>query len=198
VSIKHLNGSGLYTGGKNTKVWDQVTVQNDFQSIATVVVPSGGQSSVTFSNIPSTFTHLQVRVSGRGTTTFSGGLSLYVSPIGPTSSATKRHWLDGNGSSSGSSYDSGSGLVAVIADGGALSNVYSAVILDILDWSNTSKNITFRAIGGYDSNGGTGHSVLASGLVVLSGGTTTGFTFQTDGNWVQYSQISLYGIKAAS
>ena len=197
MSIKHLNGSGLY-GVKNNKAWDQTTTQNDFQSIATVIVPSGGLSTVTFSNIPQNYTHLQVRVSGRGTTTFSGGLSLYVSPIGPTSSATKRHWIDGNGSSVGSSYDSGSGLTTVIADGGALSNVYSAVILDILDWSNTSKNITFRAIGGYDSNGGTSHSVLASGLVVLSGGTTTGFTFQTDGNWIQYSQFALYGIKVAS
>jgi hypothetical protein len=198
MSIKRLAKASITgAGGKSSKLWDQTTTMGTYESIATAVVDSSGASTITFSNIPQSYTHLQVRVFGRGTTTFSGGLSLYISPIGSTSSANKRHWLDGNGSSIGSSNDSGSGLASIIADGGALSNVYSAVILDILDWSNTSKSIVFRAIGGYDSNGGTSHSVLASGLFATSGGTTTGFTFQTDGNWIQYSQISLYGIRGA-
>jgi len=33
----------------------------DFESIATVSVGSGGAADVTFSSIPATFTHLQIR-----------------------------------------------------------------------------------------------------------------------------------------
>jgi len=166
--------------------------------IASQTISGSSTNTVTFDNIPKSFAHLQIRVFGRGTTTFSGGLSLYVSPIGYTFTTTKRHWIDGNGSTVGSSNDSGAGLAVVIADGGALSGVYSNVILDILDWANANKNITYRGIGGYDSNGGTSHAVLASGLIVPSGGTITGFTVQTDGNWVAGSVISLYGISTSS
>jgi hypothetical protein len=161
--------------------------------IASQTVGAGGAASITFDNIPKAYTHLQVRVFGRGTTNFSGGLSLYVSIIGNTISANRRHWLDGNGSSVLSNSDTGAGISATIADAGATANVFSNVILDILDWSNASKNLTLRSIGGYDSNGA-GHAVLASGLYVPSGGTITGFIFNTDGNWVQGSRFDLYGL----
>ena len=64
MSIKRFNGAGVY-GAKSNKVWDQSTYLNDFQSIATVIVPSGGQSTITFTNIPQTYAHLELRISAR-------------------------------------------------------------------------------------------------------------------------------------
>ena len=157
------------------------------------VVTGSSTTTLTFDNIPKTFAHIQFRIFGRGTTTFSGGLSVYLNPIGQLNSATRRHALTGNGSTAGSTNDAGIGLTSLIADGGATSNVFANVIIDILDWANTNKNQVFRAIGGYDSNG-SGIVSLASGLIVPSGGTLTGFNIQTDGNWVTGSRIDLYGI----
>ena len=40
---------------------DYNRVTNSYESIATVTVGSGGSSSLTFSSIPATYTHLQIR-----------------------------------------------------------------------------------------------------------------------------------------
>ena len=39
----------------------------DYDSIATVTVGAGGSASITFSSIPSTYKHLQIRLFGRTT-----------------------------------------------------------------------------------------------------------------------------------
>ena len=42
------------------------TFAGNYVSIATATVTSGGASTITFSSIPSTYTHLQIRILGRG------------------------------------------------------------------------------------------------------------------------------------
>ena len=44
----------------------------NFDSIATVTVGAGGSSSITFSSIPSTYTHLQIRFMAKETAVGSG------------------------------------------------------------------------------------------------------------------------------
>lgn len=165
--------------------------------IAGSTVSGSSTTTLTFDNIPKTFPHIQFRVFGRGATAFSGGLSIYTNPIGMTNSALRRHALTGNGSSASSTTDAGIGLTSLIADGGATANVFANVIVDILDWASTTKNMTIRGIGGYDSNG-SGIVSLSSGLIVPSGGTLTGFNLQTDGVWIAGSRIDLYGITTSS
>ena len=65
MAIRRLSSSSLTTGSKSSKLWDQETTLGTFESIAVATVDSGGASSVTFSNIPATYTHLQVRAVGR-------------------------------------------------------------------------------------------------------------------------------------
>jgi hypothetical protein len=153
-------------------------------------------STIDFSNIPNQFSHLQVRIFGRGTTTFGGGLSMYFTPYGFSQTATRRNVISGNGTSAYIGGDSGSGVSGLVADGGALANVFSSIIYDILDWNSSNKNITGRAIGGYDSNGGTGIVTMSSSLNVGSG-SMTGFYLNTDGNWVAGSRVDLYGITSS-
>jgi hypothetical protein len=161
--------------------------------IQSVTVPSNTADALIFQNIPTDFTHLQFRVFARGTTSFSSGLSLYVTPIGMSISASRRHLLNASGAAVASGGDSGQGLSGLLADAGAVSNIYANVIVDMLDWNSTSKNLTMKAYGGYDSNG-YGVVSLSSAVFVRNTGTATGFYFNTDGNWVAGSRIDLYGI----
>jgi len=194
VSIKRLNGAGIY-GSKSNKVWDQTTTLNDFQSIATVVVPSGGQSSVTFSNIPSTFTHLQVRAicSSSSAPDFA---NLKVNSD-TTGSNYARHLLYADGGSVTAAASTGS----TITNLGKISNsstIMATFIVDILDYANANKNKTIRSLGGYDSNG-SGEIDFNSILWMNTNAITSlQFTTYNSANFVQYSSFALYGIKAAS
>jgi hypothetical protein len=165
--------------------------------IASATVGAGGASSIVFNNISQDYTHLQARISGRGTTVFAGGLSVYLGITGVAASAGKRHFIQGNGSSVTSNALDGFGVASVIADGGAGANVFSSSIMDILDWANPNKNISIKCISGYDSNG-SGVVTLASGMWVVTSSNASGLTFNTDGNWVAGSRIDIYGLKISS
>jgi hypothetical protein len=167
--------------------------------VASFLVSGSSTGTISFNNIPKSFTNLQVRVFGRGTTSFSPGLSLYVTPIGLSVSSSKRHYLTTTGTTPAVSTnsDASAGLVASIADGGATSNVYSNTILDILDWASETKNITLKGISGFDTNAN-GATTFGSSLLVRSSGTITGFNFFTDGNWIDGSRIDVYGISTSS
>jgi hypothetical protein len=198
VSIKRLNGAGIY-GSKSNKAWDQTTTLNDFQSIATVVVPSGGQSSVTFSNIPSTFTHLQIRCLLRSSD--SGASAGPILRLNSDSGSNYvYHLLSANGSSVGAAGVSNQTFEHFenTISNGSTANAYGAMIIDILDYSNTNKYKTTRTLNGWDANG-SGQIALASGLwQSTSTVSSITLTMYTSSNFMQYSSFALYGIKVAS
>ena len=74
------------------------TPSNSYTSIATATVDSGGASSITFSSIPSTYTHLQIREISRGAAvqTSTNIQMQFNSDTGTNYSDT---WLYGNGTS---------------------------------------------------------------------------------------------------
>ena len=51
---------------------------NDFESIATVSVGSGGAANVEFTSIPATFTHLQIRAILKTTTSAAKTMKLFI------------------------------------------------------------------------------------------------------------------------
>ena len=160
-------------------------VTNSYESISTTVVGGGGSSSVTFSSIPSTFKHLQVRAYLKGTAasnrnlTFNGITSGYF-----------QHRLEGSGSSaSAGGYTSQSQIAMPIT-----SSEWGCVIFDFLDYTDTNKNKTVRMLGGYDANG-SGFIGLTSGSVANTAAITS-ITIAGD-TWQQYSSFALYGIKGA-
>jgi hypothetical protein len=167
----------------------------DFESIATVMVGSGGASGVTFSSIPQTYQHLQLRVLLRDT----NGVSLTSSYLRWNSDTTwslyASHGLRGNGSAATAVALTGSDswLHDAVAAGSAPSSVFSAAVIDILDYSSTSKNTVLRSFGGADLNG--------SGMVEVSSSlyasTSAISTFQILGSsYAQHSTFALYGVKA--
>jgi hypothetical protein len=170
-----------------------------YDSIATINVGSGGSSSVTFSSIPSTYTHLQIRAiarTNRGSSTSDSGAFRFN---GDTATNYTYHAVIGNGSSAIASatdtYDRG--LIDRFSASTATTSVFGTVVMDILDYQNTSKFKTIRMLGGYDNNGD-GQSVLSSGLWRSTSAITSILLYPNVGSsWEQYSQFALYGIKGA-
>jgi hypothetical protein len=173
-----------------------------FESIQTVTVGSGGSATVTFTSIPATYTHLQVRIlarSGRSDAdTGAGGLYMQLN----SNFLTSQHLLRGSGSAAyADAYSGGlsNGYIMVwVPTSNATANIFGAGIIDILDYANTNKNKVVKTLSGDDLNGN-GYIALTSGLW-NSTNAITSITFgSTDGagNIPQYSQFALYGIKGA-
>lgn len=160
----------------------------DFQSIATVTVGSGGSSSITFSSIPSTFQHLQIRAFYFAPT----GDNLALRLNGDTTGPYPRHQLYGDGASTGTSGSTSQTAIQVGISG--TSSGPGSVMTDILDYGNTNKYKTVKALCGYDANG-SGYAVLRSGLWTNTNAVTSISLFSENGNISEYSSFALYGIK---
>ena len=163
-------------------------ITNSYESIATTTLGSA-TASVTFSSIPSTYTHLQVRAISRNTSSVDANsvLSLNGNSIG------YRHFLFGNGSTAGAgAAANGEGVISAPS---AFSNVFGAFVMDILDYTNTNKNKTVRVLQGYDENGG-GVVAFNSFLYSTNTNAITSLTLTSSGtNFAQYSSFALYGIR---
>lgn len=163
-----------------------------YDSIATTTVGAGGASSITFSSIPSTYTHLQIRLFGN-----AGSSDTFYRLNGDTGSNYVRHYIYGSGASVASSTSlaqtSGSlGYIPVTAD----TNIFGTAVFDLLDYTNTNKNKTTRSLAGHDKNG-SGLIVLYSGLWLNTAAVTSVTVLPNTGNFNQYTSVALYGIKGA-
>jgi hypothetical protein len=173
-----------------------------YESIATVTVGAGGSSSISFSSIPSTFKHLQIRAIARMNTGNIGPGAFYVGFNGDTTYTNYfGHETYGSGTTTGSAYDApttnGLGAPAGMVIGGTgLANDFGVGIVDILDYTNTNKNKTLRSLAGADYNGAGGYLEIISGawLSTASVNSITITNFASS-SFVQYSQFALYGIK---
>lgn len=166
--------------------------------IASATPTTGNQ--VTFSSIPQTFTHLQLRAFARGTTSFADGLTQYMRLNNDSTSAYAQHSLFGNGSivsSSALANNTSIDASQVFADAGATTSVYGVCITDILDYTNTNKNTTIRAFGGWDGNSGRGRVTLASGHWRNTDAVNR-IDILIDGGWVAGSRLDLYGVTTSS
>ena len=166
-----------------------------YDSLATITVPSGGAASIIFSGIPSTYKHLQVRAfmqNNRGTFSTSTYLLRANSDSG---SNYYNHVLAGSGSAASASAYSDTAVNPNDASGTGVSGVFGASIIDILDYTNTNKNTTFRMLNGVDVNGSGGFVSINSALWNNTAAITTLTITPAHGTlWNQYSSFALYGI----
>lgn len=185
VSIKNKLRRG------NLLVGNEAYDPAGFDSIATVTVGSGGASSVEFTSIPGTYTHLQIRYFA---TKSANGSIYFTVNNSTTGNKYDRHTMYGDGSSVGAEALVNSNSVDV-QTGNNTSN-FGITIIDILDYANTNKNKVIRALTGRDNNG--------SGIIYYQSGSwrdtsaITSIKFTPDStNLVQYSHFALYGIASA-
>jgi hypothetical protein len=181
-------------------VWNPWSPAGAYESIATTTVGSGGSSSVSFTSIPSTYQHLQVRCflqNNRATY----GTSTYLLRLNSDSGSNYyNHILSGSGSSVSASAYSDTAVNPNDASGTGVSSAFGASIIDILDYTNTNKNTTLRMLNGIDINGtiagSPGYVSLNSALWNNTAAVTTlTFTPAHGTVWNQYSSFALYGIR---
>jgi hypothetical protein len=176
---------------------------NSYESIQTFTVGSGGQSSISFTSIPATYKHLQIRIlaqTNRGTYGIDQMNMRFNSDSGSNYSW---HTLVGQGS--GTPNASAASSVSVIQAGeGSIGTTtggtFGGAVIDILDYAETSKYKTSRMLSGVDLNGtvgglggwitfSSGNWRSTSAITSISLGPTVGTLFS------QYSSFALYGIK---
>ena len=172
--------------------WGALTAGSSFESIASAV-GTGSSGTITFSSIPSTYKHLQVRFSALANTT---GTDPYLRFNGISTTTYDWHHIAGNGSAVstfGSPGDEGIRLMYG-ADGGTTYPMSG--IIDIHDYASTTKNKTVRLFAGFDTNGA-GQVTMNSGLY-NSTTAVSSIDIVTDGSgFLTGSTFSLYGIKGA-
>jgi hypothetical protein len=165
-----------------------------YNSIATGI-GTGANDEITFTSIPSTYTHLQIRGIAN-----SGGAAntLNVRLNGDSSSIYARHRILGDGSTATSVGQVSQSQIPFLSSSGlpTASNTYGVFIIDILDYASTIKYKTVRIFPGQDSNG-SGSVELSSGLWPSTSAITSVTVRINGGAYTVPSQVALYGIKGA-
>lgn len=167
--------------------------------IASQTVSGSSTSSVDFSSIPSTFTHLQLRIFARQTGS-AGAVAGSVFVILNNDTATSSysiHRLIGNGSftsSDGFATGSFQAFVSAIPAFSDTTGVFGVAIVDLLDYTNTNKNKTLRALSGYDGNGVGGQAIIGSAAWYSTVAINRITVNAQYGNFVAGTRIDLYGI----
>jgi hypothetical protein len=169
-----------------------------FESIAKVV-SVGGESSLSFTSIPSTYKHLQIR--GIGKANFPSVASLWTTlnfNSDTTAANYANHQLTGDGSAVSASGATATGAIQVsslVSNDGSETNIFSAFIIDVADYSSTTKNKTVRSFSGNERNTTPSLIELSSGLWINTAAVTS-ITFNRPGfTFISGTTFSLYGIK---
>lgn len=168
----------------------------DFESIATVTVGSGGSASITFSSIPATYTHLQIRCLMQETQAGTDWDNFNAVFNSDTGANYTRHFLEGNGATvtAFGAANRSAAFVGMVSRSGAGASVFGTNIIEILDYANSNKYKTVRSLAGFDRNGGGSVGLFSSAWLSTSAITSIVLTADSGSNFSQYSSFALYGI----
>jgi hypothetical protein len=202
LSITRVKASSITQGlpkGKTALTGNDVILGGSYESIATVTVGTNSPTSVTFSSIPSTYKHLQIRGIARDSrsATWIDTMWLYCN-ADTTGSNYYSHILYGSGSAAGADANAGVdsyGMPIAVTGATNVTTSFAPFVIDILDYANTSKNKTVRSLHGIEDNTN-GQMRLRSGLW-MSTAAVNSLTFLGGDAGVffqQYSSFALYGI----
>ena len=198
MAVSSFSNSGIKSGSKRNKFWDQIAAIGDFESIATTTVGSGGIADVTFSSIPATYTHLQLRGIARTNRADSNQDAVVVRFNSDTGNNYSRHYLLGNGSAASSSATTSTDKIMMngFTNVASLASAFGGFILDILDYKKTNKYKTTRQLSAREDNS-TGNVWFESGNWRNTNAITSIVLTPNIGTlFDQYSSFALYGVKA--
>lgn len=185
-TFANASARGFFTGGP-------ADAANSYELISSAY-GNGSLSTITFSSIPSTYKHLQLRITTRGTRAFASDQVSYGFNGDVAGSSYSEHRLAGNGSSVFAENATSRPFLRLEDTPGstATANVHSAFILDILDYASTSKYKTVRNLQGAPASN---RIWLTSGLWMSTAAINSiAFTILTN-PFTSTTRFSLYGIK---
>ena len=154
---------------------------------------TGSSGTITFDSIPQDYKHLQIRYTAKNT---SSSVRILIRMNGISSGVYIRHTLKGDLSSAESSSSTASRTEIEMFESMTTSsnaNVAASGIIDLVDYSSTSKNTTLRALYGIiDSQLGIN---LLSGLYNQTTAVSSLSLLSSANNFATMSRFSLYGIR---
>lgn len=171
-----------------------------FESIATYTVGAGGISSFSFTSIPQTYSHLQIRGIGKDKKTTVGWQDLELRFNSDGGLNYNSHGFSGNGSTTSADWSGNTNIIqianALPTSATGETSMFGGCIIDILDYSNANKYTTTRALFGWDKNT-SGQARFHSGLWRSTAAITAIRLSSAGDGFAQYTTFALYGIKGA-
>ena len=174
----------------------------DYQSIASLS-GNGTSTTLTFSNIPSSFAHLQVRGIVRGVRA-QDVETLFLRYNSDTAGNYMWHRIYGEGSVATASAPATGRTAAEIGQfpgANQATDIYGTFIVDILDYNNTNKYKTQRSLCGWDRNttstGSQFGAIFYYSDLWLNTNAVTSVSIVGNGAFNTGSRFALYGIRSA-
>jgi hypothetical protein len=213
ITVSGLNSGTSYTftvrGANSTgtspasSASNSVTIadfENGYDSLATVTLSSSA-ALVTISGITTGYKHLQLRLNTRTDRPTYGINAMGIDSFnGDTSANYSGHILEADGSTAyASGAASGTGF-SIGQTGTTVVGNFGSTIIDILDYSNTNKYKTVRALSGTDCNGLVSGYGGVIGLYSGNWRSTTALTsfrfyLSNNVNFTSGSTFAIYGVK---
>lgn len=175
-----------------------------YESIATAA-GSGSSSLITFSSIPSTYQHLQLRFIAKSTDTSSLGAYTFTMEFNNDQQTNyARHALRGDGTGTAASGTATQAIISSLygtipSSNTSFANQVGVGVIDIYDYVSTAKNKTVRGIAGMELNRTTaplGTVNLFSGLWYKTPEAITDIRITlSTGSFTTTTSFALYGIK---
>jgi len=174
-------------------------IPTSFESIATAT-GTGSSGTITFSSIPSTYQHLQVRWIARTSPATDSATTVRIRFNSDTGANYTRHLLYADGTSAtaqGSASETSIDVRAGARTDSSGTNTMGVAVIDVHDYASTTKYKTLRGFSGADDNDTTGEISLQSGLWMNTAAISSITIFSVSGNFLSTSTFALYGIKGA-
>lgn len=164
---------------------------NSYKSIATVTIGGTAQSTITFSSIPSTYKHLQLR----GVLLTSAATNPTYQFNSDTGNNYSGHHLFGTGSAVNANTQGPDGAT-IYFNYNPSTSYPSTFVMDIFDYTSVNKTKVTRILAGSNTNGGTQEIAQWSSVWNNSSTAISSIDLKgSGGNFVQYSTIALYGVE---
>lgn len=171
-----------------------------FESIATAN-GTGSSGVITFSSIPQTYKSLQIRWRAKNSSTLTVLNQINITLNGATTNYSY-HYLSNSSTAAVAGALASTTFITTnsgnISSNASYANMHGVGIMDIIDYTSTTKAKTLRIVNGTDNNatGGTGNISLNSGLWYATPAAITSITLTSStSNWTTTSSFALYGVK---
>ena len=192
-TVTATNTNGTSAASNSVSITTPALDSGAMVQIGLVQVGSAGQANISFTSIPNTYKHLQIRATWVGSSDLSDN-NMTFNTVGGTSYVSHYTYGDGSGTGSGVLTGPSGSYIGIGKTSSSATTRGSASVIDIFDYANASKYKTVRGLSGDDANG-TGRVLFQSGLF-MNNNAISSITFTpAAGTYSNYCQVALYGIK---